>query len=854
MKKRNRIGIIVIICLALLMPLWARPVTAGLDRKKQETSTQELENEYKIQQTKDSSNARKVRVGFPIQAGLTEKTKDGDYIGYTVDYLNQLGRYVNWDIEYVEAEGNLNQQLVILLEMLEKGEIDLLGAMNYNEALEEMYLYPSYNYGTAYTTLCVKEDSSQYVYGDFQNWDGMTVAVYPGMQKRESLLSKFAEVSGFTYEKVECETIKDCVMKVLEGEVDATIQTDISMVEGMRSVARFSPSPYYFAANKEQTDLIREMNVGMNNLTQSYPNLQTELYNKYFYTELKFLISKEDKEWIRSLGKLRVLVFNGNMPIQGSNGKGANGLSISVLDEFSSVTGLKYELVFADSYDEGREMIENGEVDCVAAVPAQAQLAFDVHLQLSFPYFKSNAIYVSAEGADKKDVSIQGLAANTREKLKEMNRDPGRAATLDAFCVNYYMHKSELYNNLIIDWSGSEEVLYSFGLTEGTDERLIKVFNYYLRSLSDETTQQMLYQNSINNQNYTLAEYLYIYKWHIIIFVCGLVLSLSLYFFYRKSRELQRDKAESERLYEFSKMTEECLFEYDDKRDKLILRNNQMLFPNHHIVYQFRKKLPSYQYESENEKICAQMILDMVDSHETKRDFALNVNGIEHWYKMVLARIESGYIVGRITDANQDIRERQELERKARTDHLTGLLNRAALETVITEHIQNSYTNGGAYLLMDLDNFKNVNDMLGHREGDRLLCKFASELSKSFRGTDLKARLGGDEFVVFIANQIEESKLSDKLTEFIQHMAEAVFAEYRECGVSVSIGAAYLGDTIDSAELLYKEADGAMYVAKYGGKNEFFISDGEVCLQRICIDCKPNCRQKEYLKARNKLV
>ena len=106
--------------------------------------------------------------------------ENGNYAGYMVDYLNQLILFTDWKIEYVQAEGDLNTQLSTLLQMLQDGEIDMMGTMNRTAALEEMYLYPNYSYGSTHTVLAVRDDSS-YISEDFSQWDGMTVASYPGL-------------------------------------------------------------------------------------------------------------------------------------------------------------------------------------------------------------------------------------------------------------------------------------------------------------------------------------------------------------------------------------------------------------------------------------------------------------------------------------------------------------------------------------------------------------------------------------------------------------------------------------------------------------------------------------------------
>ena len=83
-----------------------------------------------------------VRVGFPILAGTSYIDERGEYAGYLVDYMNQLTSFTNWDIEYVQVDGDSDTQLETLMSMLQTGEIDMLGTMNRNTTLEDMFLYP----------------------------------------------------------------------------------------------------------------------------------------------------------------------------------------------------------------------------------------------------------------------------------------------------------------------------------------------------------------------------------------------------------------------------------------------------------------------------------------------------------------------------------------------------------------------------------------------------------------------------------------------------------------------------------------------------------------------------------------
>ena len=189
----------------------------------------------------------------------------------------------------------------------------------------------------------------------------------------------------------------------------------------------------------------------------------------------------------------------------------------------------------------------------------------------------------------------------------------------------------------------------------------------------------------------------------------------------------------------------------------------------------------------------------------------------------------------------------QEAKQKAQKDGLTGLYNRNKAKDIIDEWFAEGHENG-VLLLMDMDNFKKVNDEKGHPEGDILLKKFADLLVTQFRGSDLKARLGGDEFIVFMPNKIDMEILETKLKSFLFACRSELRKYYLEQRVSVSIGIAYVDNKINSFDELYECADAAMYVAKRRGKDAFYINEENLtCMGTECTQCRAQCSRRKIL-------
>ena len=175
----------------------------------------------------------------------------------------------------------------------------------------------------------------------------------------------------------------------------------------------------------------------------------------------------------------------------------------------------------------------------------------------------------------------------------------------------------------------------------------------------------------------------------------------------------------------------------------------------------------------------------------------------------------------------QDISERKEsagrLEYLADHDFLTGLYNRRYFEQELAREVDRAarYKSAGAVLLIDLDNFKVLNDTFGHMAGDDLLKGIAGLLKHRVRHTDILARVGGDEFAVLLpqTNAAQATAVADSLVKDLDKQS-AVLAN-RSIRITASVGVASF-DGISAAEVLAR-ADVAMYAAKKAGRNRFII-------------------------------
>ena len=191
----------------------------------------------------------------------------------------------------------------------------------------------------------------------------------------------------------------------------------------------------------------------------------------------------------------------------------------------------------------------------------------------------------------------------------------------------------------------------------------------------------------------------------------------------------------------------------------------------------------------------------------------------------------------------EDITERKSVEDQlqylATHDSLTNIPNRYFLEEALKQTVSRAKLGEmSALLIIDVDNFKLVNDTLGHAAGDELLINMSNLLKNNLRGEDLLARLGGDEFAVLLkgVNYDRVMVVAEKLRRVVEENEFFVGGQKQLINLSISIGVIMVDGAIDCQKLLSR-ADAALYQAKEGGRNRFVLTkpvdDGEIKFNEV---------------------
>jgi len=207
----------------------------------------------------------------------------------------------------------------------------------------------------------------------------------------------------------------------------------------------------------------------------------------------------------------------------------------------------------------------------------------------------------------------------------------------------------------------------------------------------------------------------------------------------------------------------------------------------------------------------------------------VNAQGVYTWNQIraTSRRDSSGKVtkaIGVIVDIDKEMKSLKDLQQKSERDALTGLYNKEATQQHIKTLLEESRADCfSAFMIMDLDNFKSVNDTYGHLYGDNLLMETARKVRKYFRSDDIIGRVGGDEFVIFVRDFRSPELIYSRCSLFLEMLNDMLAEMVPDIAVSCSVGVAMVPEHGNSWMDLYHKADQALYQAKRAGKGCFVI-------------------------------
>ena len=313
-----------------------------------------------------SENSPKVvRVGW-FDSSYNTMDSFGRRTGYCYEYERKIAAYTGWKYEYVEGSW------VELLEMLEKGEIDILGGVSYTKERAEKILYPSYPMGTEEYHLYISGDNIDRYNEDLSFFNKKKICVNKN-SIQEDLLKEWAKANNLTPNIIEVTSSEnEAVQMLVNGEIDGYVTLDNYLnVDVLVPVAKIGYSDFFFAVTSSRTDLLQELNIVMSKIQDENRFYAEELFVKYNKKSgANLFLTHDEKGWLAEYKTINVgyiddyLIYCDKDDFTGE----LNGVLKDYLDKASNCFAnahIDFKTTAYKSSADSLTALYNGEIDCV---------------------------------------------------------------------------------------------------------------------------------------------------------------------------------------------------------------------------------------------------------------------------------------------------------------------------------------------------------------------------------------------------------------------------------------------------------------------------------------------------------
>lgn len=521
-----------------------------------------------------------------------------------------------------------------------------------------------------------------------------------------------------------------------------------------------------------------------------------------------------------------VAVLDGSAPLYSEDKYGnIEGIAVEVLKLVSERTGLQFELV--SSKDEEKAIGLQPDLYLTSSKSYQHN-----DVIYSVPYLMAEtSIYVNkyVEYSEKEELNDKVFAAVVREKipndisndkvkvyenhlaaLEAVDRNEADYGVTNEFTMSYYLAKESLKNLVVMPLKGSERN-FSFGFLN-KDPVLIEIVNQAIESISASEMQSIIITSVSSAMTSNDFSY-YVERYKNFIYL-GVALGLSVLIYltitlFNARNKLHMDNIRYEFLAEYSK---ELLFEYDTSIKLLrFMGKNEFLINNRKDRMAIKEAIKKTIMMEEDGK-------ESILKFDTLSDGVLVIS-IQH-FKAINKYAKASHIFGSISDITEKVKEIEILEYQSRVDGLTKVFNARYTQDMIITRLQSKEAlHKDVFILMDINDFKNINDINGHLVGNDALYESALLLKEIFPDAYVLGRVGGDEFAIYLSNVVSGEAVASVIERALKTRK---LLDVNSTIITYSFGLTEVTSQRDY-NIVFDEADKAMYKAKSQGKNKVVL-------------------------------
>ena len=492
------------------------------------------------------------KVGFYASPCYHIQDGDGRRYGYGYEMMQGIEKhmqaafeYVGYDVPYADC-----------FDLLRNGGIDLLTGVKHTTERDEEFAFSVHPAITATTCMNVKAGNTTVVAGDYSTYEGLRI----GLLARHTYNDRFIEFTkekGFSCEIIYYQTPTELTEALIEGEVDALVNSYMRTPDDERIVENFGETPYYIIARKEDQALIDQIDNAIDGLNVETPNWRTELYNRYYgEQEQNTQLTAEERALLDTL-RAEHVVIRGIMnpdekPYSYFEDGEAKGIAAEIFKQTAEILGLDYEIVETSTRTRYRQVRAAGGVDVwMDAKFDDDQLTY----KLTDPYLTTtvSVLYRTGENDHLKRIAIMTDGVEVR-RIIAANWPDAQVTVLDSLdqCVNAVLKRQadgalmmtytaqrvaqdDIPNRLRVAIVPGATIGMRMGVNEQDDYRFYSIWEKTLAVVANQVSAQVVQSHIEGAANVTFFAYLYDHPEFLLLLALAVLLILFFVVLYLQS-------------------------------------------------------------------------------------------------------------------------------------------------------------------------------------------------------------------------------------------------------------------------------------------------------------------------------
>ncbi len=478
--------------------------------------------------------------------------------GCSYEVFQEIAKYTGWTYEYVKCDRSQ------CIDMLEKGELDIVDTCIYSEKRKEQVKFSNITAGSGYKAVIANAGNENINPNDFENYNGIKIGIVDE-PFWENSINEISKEKGFAPQVVKFKTYSEKFSALRNGEIDAVLTMSIQKTKKDKVLFEFDTTPYYFAVNKNNSQIMDQLDNAMQQIWTNDSAYFSRVYNKYYENASNnvFFLTEKEKEFVKNHKVIKAMATNNRAPLSSFNGDQYEGIVADIMNKAAAKAGFQFEFIKSPSYKEVFKSLRQGDVSVVCNFFYDYSWAEKNGVKMTDPYLEmqytavTNKDTASKQEKDFKVAYVNNYFFNEKFLMPKFDKsqlckydtekdcieavDKGEA---DITFVSLYVAEKIIRDNNYYNISTSiyPEFKHFICTAVGNNEdiELLTILNKAIKSIdSSEITYIVNNHTLFKTENISLKTFVERNSWFIIIaliviFVIGIVIVVCIFKMKRK--------------------------------------------------------------------------------------------------------------------------------------------------------------------------------------------------------------------------------------------------------------------------------------------------------------------------------